>query len=183
MVAEHGALGKSPQNMLVLNTQLDTLVALDRYGMLTGDAQYAPLVESGYRAARAVLALRPMEWLYRLVFSAIDLTLLPTGQAARLPLWQRLWKRIGWQVFVPRLPRLKTRFPRLVMPGGYIDRELSLQTWAYDYLAVNLMDLVRAARGPRACGLHAIHRWAFSHTAPAPASRTAGWNTRAALMP
>lgn len=143
------ALGKSPQNMLVLNTQLDTLVALERYGTLTGDKQYAPLVESGYQAASAVLALRPMEWLYRLLFSAIDLTLLPTEQAARLPLWQRLWKRIGWQVFVPRLPRLKTRYPRLVMPGGYIDRELSLQTWAYNYLAVNLMDLVRAARGTR----------------------------------
>lgn len=143
------ALGKSPQNMLVLNTQLDTLVALERYGMLTGDTQYAPLVESGDQAARAVLALRPMEWLYRLLFSAIDLTLLPTGQAACLPLWKRLWKRIGWQVFIPRLPRIKTRFPRLVMPGGYIDRELSLQTWAYDYLAVNLMDLVRAAKGQR----------------------------------
>ncbi len=141
------ALGKSPQNMLVLNTQLDTLVALDRYGTLTGDTQYAPLVDSGYEAAREVLSLRPMEWLYRLVFSAVDLTLMPTEQAARLPLWRRLWKRIGWQVFVPRLPRLKTRYPRLVMPGGYIDRELSLQTWAYDYLAVNLMDLVRAARG------------------------------------
>ncbi len=144
------ALGKSPQNMLVLNTQLDTLVALDRYGALTGDTQYAPLVESGYQAARAVMALRPMEWLYQLVFSAINLTLLPTERAARLPLWQRVWKRVGWQVFIPRLPRLKTRFPRLVMPGGYVDRELSLQTWAYDYLAVNLMDLVRAARGPRA---------------------------------
>jgi hypothetical protein len=143
------ALGKSPQNMLVLNTQLDTLVALDRYRALTGDTQYAPLVESGYAAAHTVLSLRPMEWLYRLVFSAIDLTLLPTEQASRLPLWQRLWKRIGWQVFVPRLPRLKTRYPRLVMPGGYIDRELSLQTWAYDYLAVNLMDLVRAAQGTR----------------------------------
>jgi hypothetical protein len=33
------------------------------------------------------------------------------------------------------------------MPGGYIDRELSLQTWAFDYLAVNLMDLVRASHG------------------------------------
>ena len=142
-------LGKSPQNMLVLNTQLDTLVALERYGALTRDTQYASLVESGYQAARAVLSLRPMEWLYRLVFSAIDLTLLPTAQAARLPVWQRLWKRIGWQVFIPCLPRLKTRFPRLVMPGGYIDRELSLQTWAYDYLAVNLMDLVRVAHGPR----------------------------------
>lgn len=141
------AMGKSPQNMLVLNTQLDTLVALERYGTLTGDAQYASLVESGYRAALAVLGLRPMEWLYRLVFSAVDLTLMPTEQAMRLPLWQRLWKRIGWQVFIPRLPRLKTRYPRLVMPGGYIDRELSLQTWAFDYLAVNLMDLVRAAHG------------------------------------
>lgn len=144
------ALGKSPQNMLVLNTQLDTLVALDRYAALTGDTQYSPVVESGYKAARAVMALRPMEWLYQLVFSAINLTLLPTERAARLPLWQRVWKRVGWQVFIPRLPRLKTRFPRLVMPGGYVDRELSLQTWAYDYLAVNLMDLVRAARGPRA---------------------------------
>ncbi len=147
------ALGKSPQNMLVLNTQLDTLVALDRYGSLTGDTQYAPLVESGYQAVYTLLALRPMEWMYRLVFSAVDLTLLPTEQAARLPLWQRLWKRIGWQVFVPRLPRLKTRYPRLVMPGGYVDRELSLQTWAYDYLAVNLMDLVRAARGMRRSAL------------------------------
>lgn len=143
------ALGKSPQNMLVLNTQLDTLVALDRYGALTGDTQYVPLVASGYKAARAVLSLRPMEWLYRLLFSAIDLTLLPTEQAARLPLLKRLWKRIGWQVFIPRLPRIKTRFPRLAMPGGYVDRELSLQTWAFDYLAVNLMDLVRAANGPR----------------------------------
>lgn len=148
------ALGKSPQNMLVLNTQLDTLVALDRYGALTGDTQYAPLVESGYQAASTVLALRPMEWLYRLLFSAINLTLLPTEQAARLPLWKRLWKRIGWQVFVPRLPRLKTRYPRLVMPGGYIDRELSLQVWAYDYLSVNLMDLVRASRGTRSAAFN-----------------------------
>ena len=141
------ALGKAPQNMLVLNTQLDTLVALDRYRRLTGDAQYGPIVDAGFAAARVVLGLRPMEWLYRLIFSAIDLTLLPTEQAAVLPAWQRLWKRVGWQLFIPRLPRLKTRYPRLVMPGGYIDRELSLQTWAYDYLAVNLMDLVRAAQG------------------------------------
>jgi len=143
------ALGKSPQNMLVLNTQLDTLIALDRYRALTGDARYDASVRSGFEATLAMLALRPMEWLYRLFFSAIRLTLLPTEQAIRLPAWKRMWKRIGWQVFIPRLPRLKTRFPRLVMPGGYIDREVSLQTWAYDYLAVNLMDLVRAARGDR----------------------------------
>ena len=142
-------LGKAPQNMLVLNTQIDTLIALGRYASVTGDARYADLVESGFRATVSVLALRKAEWLYRLLFSAIDLTFLPTARAANLPLWQRMWKRVGWKYFVPLLPRLKTRFPRLVMPGGYIDRELSLQTWAFDYLAVNLMDLVRAARGHR----------------------------------
>jgi hypothetical protein len=84
-----------------------------------------------------------------LIFSAVELSSLPTKRAAQLPLWKRAWKRIGWKIFIPQLPRLKTRFPRLVMPGGYIDRELSLETWAFDYLAVNLMDLVRVARGPR----------------------------------
>lgn len=139
--------GKSPQNMLVLNTHLDMLVALNRYDTLTGDSQYAPLVESGNQATKALLALRPMEWLYRWLFSAIDLTLMPTEQAIQLPRWKRLWKRIGWQIFIPLLPRIKTRYPRIVMPGGYIDREVSLQVWAYTYLPINLMDLVRASRG------------------------------------
>ena len=140
------ALGKSTQNMLVLNTHLDCLIALDRYRQLTGDAQYASLVESGVNSAHAVLALKSAEWLYRLLFSAIDLTLLPTAQAMRLPIWKRLWKRIGWQVFIPNLYRIKNRFPRLVMPGGYIDRHLGLGSWAFHYHTVNLMDLVRARR-------------------------------------
>lgn len=139
-------LGKSTQNMLVLNTHLDTLIALDRYRQLTGDAQYASLVESGVECARAVLALKPAEWLYRLLFSAINLTLLPTAQAMRLPIWKRLWKRIGWQVFIPHLYQIKNRFPRLVMPGGYIDRHLGLGSWAFHYLTVNIMDLTRARR-------------------------------------
>ena len=140
------ALGKSPQNMLVLNTHLDTLIALDRYRQLTGDARFSALVESGVKSAHALLALRSAEWLYRLLFSAINLTLLPTAQAMRLPIWMRLWKRIGWQVFIPHLYQIKNRFPRLVMPGGYIDRHLGLGSWAFHYLTVNIMDLTRARR-------------------------------------
>ena len=140
------ALGKSFHNMLVLNTHLDILIALDRYSQLSCDTQYAPLVDSGVKSAHAVLALRSAEWFYRLLFSAINLTLLPTAQAMRLPLWKRMWKRIGWQVFIPNLYRIKNRFPRLVMPGGYIDRHLGLGSWAFHYHTVNLMDLVRARR-------------------------------------
>jgi len=140
------ALGKSSHNMLVLNTHLDVLIALDRYRQLTGEAQYIALVESGVKSAHAVLELRSAEWLYRLLFSAINLALLSTAQAMRLPIWKRLWKRIGWQVFIPHLYQIKNLFPRLVMPGGYIDRHLGLGSWAFHYLTVNIMDLTRARR-------------------------------------
>lgn len=158
------ALGKSPQNMLVLNTHLDALIALDRFGHVTGDARYAPLVESGVKSAKAVLELRPAEWLYRLLFSAIDLTLLPTAEAKRLPVWKRAWKRVGRETFIPRLFRIKNRFPRLVMPGGYIDRHLALGSWAFHYHTVNLMDLARARRRFGGTGfdaaIHAAARFA-----------------------
>ena len=140
------ACGKSPTNMLVLNTHLDTLVALIRYRELTGDTQYDPLIDSARAAARGVLALRPMEWLYRLVFRLAAPTFLPTRRAAALSLPQRALKRLAWRYLLPLLPQLKARFPRLVMPGGYVDRDLSLRTWSHRYLTVNAMDLARIAR-------------------------------------
>lgn len=140
------ALGKRESNMLVLNTQLDTSVALDRYMALTGDTRHAATVASARKATQAVLALRPAELLYKLLFQLISLTFLPTYQAAALPIWKRALKRITWRYLLPHLPDLKARFPRLVMPGGYVDRELTLRTWAHHYLSINLMDLARYQR-------------------------------------
>lgn len=137
------AFGKSPSNMLVLNTQLDMTVALDRYGHLSGDATFSPLIAQARKATLAVLSARPAEWLYRPLFAALRLTFLPTEQAAALPLPLRALKRIAWKYLIPRFPDIKTRFPRLVMPGGYVDRELCVRTWAHHYLTINLMDLAR----------------------------------------
>ncbi len=141
------ALSKSPQNMLVLNTQLDSLVALERYANLSGERRFSVLVAWGYRATLHLLSRQPKKWLYNVLFSAIALTLYPTDSAKKFRVFTRIWKRLGWKFFIPVLPYIKTRYPRLTMPGGYIDRDLSVQTWAPDYLAVNLMDLVRASRG------------------------------------
>jgi hypothetical protein len=140
------AFGKSQSNMLVLNTQLDTFVALYRYSRLTGDGQYGELLESAATATDTVLSARPADWLYRPVFKAIELTLLPTDIASRLPVHVRLIKRIAWKYLVPLVPRIKQRFPRLVFPGGYVDRELSLNIFAHEYLGINLMDLLRIYR-------------------------------------
>lgn len=139
-------LGKSETNMLVLNTHLDTLIALDRYRRLTGDTQFDVLITSGQRATAAILARRPAEALYRFLYRLIDLTLLPVESARRLPLPLRALKRLTWKYLTPRMHRIRTRWPRLVMPNGFIDRALSLRGVSHAYQTVNLWDLIRYQR-------------------------------------
>ena len=139
-------LGKSPTNMLVLNTHLDTSIAINRYQTLTRDDQYTALLTSALDSTRAVLGLKPANSLYRPLFWAIGLTLLPTETARQLKAPIRAIKRIAADYLIKLLPDIKAHFPRLVMPNGYIDRELCLRTWAVDYQTINLMDLARYAQ-------------------------------------
>ncbi len=137
-------LGKSPANMLVLNTHLDLLLAVHRFAALTENPDYLELIESARKAALGVIRLAPMSALYAALFRLIDLTVMPTLRAAALPLPLRVLKRLARGVVLPRLPDIKTRFPRLVMPNGYVDRALSIRNWSHRYLGINAMDLARA---------------------------------------
>jgi hypothetical protein len=139
-------LGKSPTNKLILNTHLDAIVALDRYREVTGDGQYAELLASARKAARSLLALRPAEPLYRLVYWAIHLTLLPKAEAMRLSWPLRALKRLTWMYVTPQLHRVKRAFPRLVMPGGLIERHVAPLHHDVNYHPVNVMDLIRYRR-------------------------------------
>jgi hypothetical protein len=137
------ALGKLPSNLLVLNTHLDTNIAMQRYRQITGDAHYDELIASANATTRSILKMQPAEWLYRTVFRAIRLTFLPVAQAKALSLPLRVIKRIAWKHLVPNLPRIKQWFPRLVMPGGYIERDLVQRSFSVRYQSINLMDLIR----------------------------------------
>lgn len=137
------ALGKSPTNKLILNTHLDAIVALDRYREITADNQYTGHIESARAAARTLLGLRPAEALYRLLYAAIGLTLLPKADAMRLSFPLRAIKRLTWMYLTPRMHRIKRLFPRLVMPGGLIERHLSPMHYDINYHPVNVMDLAR----------------------------------------
>lgn len=139
-------LGKSPTNKLILNTHLDAIVTLDRYREVTGDDGYGELLVSARAAARAILALRPAEPLYRLLYWAIHLSLLPKAEAMRLPLPLKIVKRLTWQYLWPRMHRVKRAFPRLVMPGGLIERHVAPLHYDINYHPVNVLDLVRYAR-------------------------------------
>ena len=136
-------LGKSITNKMILNTHLDSIVTLDRYHEVTGDNQYTEHVSSARTATRKLLALRPAEQLYRLVYWAIGLTLLPTPEAKHLPFAKRALKRLTWKYLIPQLHLIKRIFPRFVMPSGFIERHLSMPHWGVSYFPVNIMDLAR----------------------------------------
>jgi len=139
-------LGKSPATKMILNSHLDAIVVLDRYREVSGDSQYAERVASALGATRTLLALRPAEWLYRPLYWAIRLTLLPVPEAKRLSLPLRALKRITRDYAIPQLYRVKRRFPRMVMPGGLIERHLSRLHFGVNYHSVNIADLSRVWR-------------------------------------
>jgi hypothetical protein len=139
-------LGKSPATKMILNSHVDAIVTLDRYREVTGDGQYSEQVASALAATRKLLALRPAEWLYRCLYWAVGLTLLPEPEAKRLPLLLRALKRLTRNYLIPQLHRVKRRFPRMVMPGGLIERHLSRLHFGVNYHSVNLMDLARLWR-------------------------------------
>lgn len=139
-------LGKSLTNKMILNTHLDTMVTMDRYRKCVGDNQYDELLDSAAKTTEGVLMLRPAEWLYRPLFRAIHLTLLPEREARQLPLLTRAVKRLTWKYLIPKLHVLKRKYPRFVMPGGVIERHLSPIHFNVRYQSVNIMDLTRFLR-------------------------------------
>lgn len=139
-------LGKSATNKLILNTHLDTIISLELYRNVTGDNQYEEQVNSARNAARHLLALRPAEFLYQLIYRVIHLTILPTPEAKQLPLMLRAIKRLTWKYITPNLYRIKNIYPRLVMPGGFIERHLGMGHYDISYHPINILDLARLWR-------------------------------------
>ncbi|HTS21083.1 MAG TPA: hypothetical protein VMN79_04660 [Casimicrobiaceae bacterium] len=139
-------LGKSVTNKMILNTHLDAIVALDRYRELTGDDRFATEIQSALLATRRLLALRPAEPLYRLLYRGVGLTLLPAEELSRLSAPLRIARRLTRRCVVPQLHRIKRRFPRMVMPGGLIERHLSRLHFGTNYHSVNVSDLARLRR-------------------------------------
>lgn len=137
------ALGKSPSNMLVLNTHLDGTIVLDRARQILDDNAHNDLIASAQDASKAVLTARPAEWFYKLTYRAVALTLLPEDQARALPVPVRIIKRLTWKYLYPQLNRIKTALPRFVMPNGFIERDLALGSFSHAYQSVNIWDLVR----------------------------------------
>lgn len=136
-------LGKSPTNLLILNTHLDCMLALARERAVCGDDTHDGLLRSAEACLRTVMSARPADWLFGPLLAVIALSLLPKAEQERLPLARRALKRLGWKYLIPRWHLIRRRFPRLRMPAGYIERSLGQADFVHRYHGVHLMDFER----------------------------------------
>ncbi len=139
-------LGKSRTNLMILNTHMDGILALDRYREVSDDDIHSRLVSSARKTMKAVLSYRPAEWLYRPLMKLMALTVLPKAKQEALPLPARALKRLTWKYLMPRFHWLMNIAPRFIMPDGFVSRSIGQHGYSHRYQAVHVMDMARYQR-------------------------------------
>lgn len=136
-------LGKSHMNLMILNTHMDGILALDRFREVSHDDSHSSLVASARDAMKTVLTYRPAEWLYRPLMKLMALTVLPKAKQEALSLPARALKRITWKYLMPRFHWLMNIAPRFIMPDGFVNRSIGQHGYSHRYQAVHVMDIAR----------------------------------------
>lgn len=132
--------GKSEGNSLCINTHVQALTVLQRLQAASPrGARYRELYERGIQALRRGLELQPAQLLYRPLLWWIFQSIRDPRQRSRVG-WvvrrveRRLQQRLYWA--------LRTRWPRLRQPGGFTERDLTLEFASDRYHLINLKDFL-----------------------------------------
>jgi hypothetical protein len=135
------AFGKSTSNTLCINSHIATLTALHRLNQIDPSDKYNTYFEKGLSALKKVLQANPCDWLYSCAYRPRDLLMRLCTKTEN-----KLVKKLNkvWNLILTRhlLPFLKKRFPRLLMPNGFIERDLSYSTLSTVYHFLNIEDIL-----------------------------------------
>ena len=132
--------GKSPGNSLCINTHVQALTVLHRLREAVPDNEiYRSAFDQGMQALRRVLEHQPASWLYRvLVFIVLKAKIKKPPKSVL----KKVGIRFGQYVVRKFFWFVRTLFPRIVYPNGFVERDLTL-SWASDrYHIINIKDLL-----------------------------------------
>jgi hypothetical protein len=134
------AFGKSDPNTLCINSHMATLTALHRLNRIDPASKYGTCFEKGLNALKQVLHANPFDFLYYSSYRTRDL-LIRLCMKTESKIAKKLLKI--WTLILMRhlLPFLKKKFPRIVMPNGFIERDLShsMLSDIYHFLNIQAM--------------------------------------------
>jgi hypothetical protein len=135
------AFGKSTSNTLCINSHIATLTALHRLNQIDPSDKYSTYFEKGLSALKKVLQANPCDWLYSCAYRPRDLLMRLCTKTEN-----KLVKKLNkvWTLTLIRhlLPFLKKKFPRLLIPNGFIERDLSYSALSDFYHFRNLEDIL-----------------------------------------
>jgi hypothetical protein len=133
--------GKSPGNSLCINTHVQALTVLYRLGQIAPNPTvYTEHFAKGLAALRRVLDHQPGEFFYRVLAKGLATYYRHAAPSANSK--TRIKNAAKRQALVSLYRRLKRFFPRLVLPGGFIDRDLTLSVASDHYHNINVKDLL-----------------------------------------
>lgn len=146
------AFGKSISNTLCLNTHLWTMTALHRLTTLDSDPKYEEYLERGLKATQKVLEAEPAQLLYLPVYLVRDFLIKVALRSNRVVMKKvpRIFDRVFGRFVIPYMKKV---FPRLKMPNGFIERDLSSSALPNYYYIQNLKDLLVLYKQTRREGL------------------------------
>jgi hypothetical protein len=133
--------GQSAGNSICVNTHIQALTVLHRLWHLVPNKQvYQDNFDKGMAALRRVLEYQPGTLVYR----PLEKLLMEYFQNATQKNvgWARIRKGIKGRAVLMIYGWLKRFFPRLVLPQGFIDRDLTLSVGSDQYQIINLKDLL-----------------------------------------
>ena len=134
------AFGKSTGNSLCLNTHIQALTVLHRLSLhvVKENNPYETMFQDGINALQRVMAHQPADPLYRYFVPRL---LVMSRDASRSTLGlikKRLKKRFLAKVYW----KVRARYPRLVQPNGFIERDLTVEMASDRYHVTNVKDLL-----------------------------------------
>jgi hypothetical protein len=137
--------GKSESNTLCLNSHLWTMIVLQRLSKLEGGQRYAIPLQKAGDALKMILTLKPVGFLYGPIYWLRDLFY---SLAEKIPckLTEKLRRKCDSLLQKGWLFRLKVRHPRIVMPNGFTERDISGTLLLNNYHLVNIRDLLYVYR-------------------------------------
>jgi len=136
------AFSNSPWNSVCLNTHIWAIIGMYKFRDFTGDLTYDKYIDRGIKPLKRVIEARPLHMIYSMAYSLRD--------------WLNRWFDSGRLNFIARniacryerllrrnlLPYLKKKYPRINMPTGFIERDLTHSFLSDVYHVVTLRDLL-----------------------------------------
>ena len=140
-IVPSNAFGKSISNTLCVNSHLLTLIVLYDLARLDPSGKYRDCYSRGYGSLKKVLLAQPCGLLYSVLYRLYDFFGKLDKENTNVAV-KKINKVYGLALRRHILPVLKKWFPWIVMPNGFLERDLSYSVLSENYHILNIKEML-----------------------------------------